>query len=242
LDRDSENWNMNNIILRNLLRKIQWVKQNMVLDAISTMEEFQKYIERTQPETFLTYQHASLTKRLEFQSVVEKLQLPIDGKRTLDIGPAYGDTLDICHEHKAKSIHFVEWNPIFYAYNRLKGFTKGYRINHLWKLRKLESNKYDLIWAKGAIQTDTLLNTPLLFNINRWVAQVERIASPGCRIVICPHWFSNDGLKRRIQDVHNTRFTKVMLKRGFTIVDKIKNHNTEPSYPITFFKIAMATS
>ena len=204
---------------------------------MSTMEEFQRYIELARPKIFLSYQQASLTKRLEFQTVADELQLPIKGKNVLDIGPAYGDMLDICHERSAKNIHFVEWNPFFYAYNRLKGFTKGYYINHLWKLRMLESSKYDLIWVKGSIQADFSIKFSWLINIRNWLTQIERIASPGCRILICPHWLSDDS-KRRIQDVRHTRFTEAMLQQGFTILDKIENHNSEPNYPITFFKIA----
>jgi hypothetical protein len=201
------------------------------------MEEFQRYIELTQPKDFLQYQRASPAKRLEFQTVAEKLQLPIKGKTVLDIGPAYGDMLDICHERGAKNIHFIEYDPFFYTYNRLKGFTKGYRINHLWKLRMLESSKYDLIWVKGSVSADFSPKFPWLVNIKNWLTQVERISLPGCKILICPHWCS-DGSKRRIQDVHHNRFTEAMLQRGVTILPKIENHNSEPCYPITFFKLA----
>ncbi len=223
------------VILKQLLKRVQWVKQNMMLDAISTMEEFQRYIQLAQPETFSFYRNLSPSKRLDFQTVIEKLQIPVKGKNVLDIGPGFGDMLDICQEHGAKDIHFVEWDPLFYAYNRLKGFTKGYRVNHLRGLRKLESSRYDLIWAKGAIQTDTLLKYRWLFNIENWLTQIERIAAPGCRILVCPHWHADDS-KRRIPDVLHNRFTEAMLQRGFTILDKIENHNAEPSFPITLFK------
>lgn len=227
---------MLNLIFRYFLNRVQLLKHSKVLDAMSTMEEFQKYIELTQPETFLFYQRGSPGKRLDFQAVVEKLQLSLKAKSVLDIGPGYGDTLDICHECGAKNIHFIEYDPFFYTYNRLKKFTKGYRINHLWKLRMLESSKYDLIWSRGSIVADFFLKFSWLVNINDWLAQVERIASPGCSILICPHW-GRVCSKKRIQDVRNNRFTEIMLQRGFTILPEIKNHNTE-NYPITFFKLA----
>jgi hypothetical protein len=200
------------------------------------MEEFQRCIELTQPEDFLQYQRASLGKRLEFQTVAEKLQLSLKDKSVLDIGPAYGDMLDICHEHGAKNIHFVEYDPFFYTYNRLKGFTKGYHINHLWKLRMLESNKYDLIWSKGSIVADFFLKFSWLVNIKDWLTEVERIALPGCKILICPHW-GRISSKRRIQDVYHNRFTEAVLQQGFTILPKIEHHNSE-FYPITFLKLA----
>jgi len=222
--------------LRQTRRWVKWFKQNRALDTISTMEEFQKYIELTQPDFFSYHESNSLQRRRSFQAVVEKLRLPIRDKTVLDIGPGHGEMLDICHELGAKNIHFVEWYPLFYAYNRLKGFTKGYCINHLWRLRILESSKYDLIWARGSFQMDPVLNNPLLFSIEDWINQVERIAAPGGWILICPY-FCADDLKRRIDAYHN-RFTETMLQRGFTILDKIEDHNTEPYYPVTFFKIA----
>src|SRR4030042_1024234 len=226
---------MLNLIHRHLLNRIEWAKHSKVLDAMSTMEEFQKYVELTQPETFLFYQRASQGKRLEFQTIVNKLEISLKDKSMLDIGPAYGDTLDICHECGAKNIHFVEYEPFFYTYNRLKKFTKGYRINHLWKLRMLESSKYDLIWARGSIVADFFLKFSWLINIKDWLAQVEKIAAPGCNILICPHW-GRVCSKNRIQDVYHNKFTEAMLQQGFTILSKIEHHNSE-SCPISFFKI-----
>ena len=175
-------------ILKQVQKRFVWIRCTHHLNKMSTMVEFQEYVKLKQPSDFLFYQSASLGKRKEFQKVAAKLALTIEGRSVLEIGPGYGDTLDICHEYKAKDIHFIEYDPFFYTYNRLKGFTKGYQINHLWKLRILDSNKYGLIWSRGSIVADFFERYYWLVSAEKWITQVDRLALPGCKVVICPYW------------------------------------------------------
>ncbi|MHC4790741.1 MAG: hypothetical protein ACYS8Y_04785, partial [Planctomycetota bacterium] len=107
--------------------RLYWFRHKRILDSITDMEQFRNYIDEVQPQIFLSYEKNSPQKRLAFQSVVRELNLNLKGIKFLDIGPAYGDSLDICYESGAESIDFVEFDPFFFTYNKLKGFTKGYR-------------------------------------------------------------------------------------------------------------------
>jgi hypothetical protein len=213
-------------------------RHNRVLNSIKVMEQFHSYVLRVQHKEFLWYQKASPITTLEFQSVVNKLHLNLKGIRFLDIGPGYGDSLDICYENGAECIEFVEIDPFFFTYNRLKGYTRGYRIDLITGLGKLEGGKYDFIWIKGSIQADFFITTNQLkiepLSLSHWLSQLERLASPTCQIIICPHW-ANDTHKRNIEDVQRNDFTDTMLKGGYVILPKIENHNQEPQYPITFY-------
>jgi hypothetical protein len=242
------------------------LRHERVLNSMTEMEQFRHYTLKVQPQEFFQYQKKSPQKRLEFQSVVNELGLNLKGSRVLDIGPGYGDSLDICYEKGAERIEFIEIDQFFFTYNRLKAFTKGYRINHMTGLSKLESGKFDLIWIKGSVSADlfiakgkfrkdlslshwstqleSLVSSPLLIicpPLSRWLVQLESLASPTCEIIICPHWL-NDGHECKCKDVHHNLFTDTMLSRGYVILPKIRHHNYEPEYPITFYKNMARTS
>jgi len=205
------------------------------------MDQFRSYVIRVHPEEFLFYQNKSSDKRLEFQSVIQELGLNLKGMRFLDIGPGYGDSLDICSENGAGCIEFVETDPFFFTYNRLKGFTKGHEINHKTRLGTLHPIQYDFIWVKGSISPDNFIfrvnpGRVNKFLLSHWLTQLEKLATPHCQIVICPYWL-HDGQKRRTEDVQRSFFTETMLDWGYDVLPKIENHNREPDYPMTFHKV-----
>ena len=199
------------------------------------MEEFLSYVEKINYDTFLMYKDKSNEKRKDFNAVIDYLKLDLMGQNFLDIGPSYGDTLDICSESGAKSIDFVEIDPIFFTFNRLKPFTKGYNCNHFRELKTLERGKYSLIWVKGAFSADRFIKMKLVLSLSAWLANLELLASPIAKIIICPYW-SNDNYVRRTEDVYHNYFTKIMLYKGYKILPMIKNHNDGLRYPITFYK------
>ena len=46
----------------------------------------------------------------------------------------------------------------------------------------------------------------------------------------------NNNKSREIEDVQHNLFTETMLKKGYVILPKIRNHNFDPLYPITYYK------
>lgn len=223
----------------NFQTMLYYLRHKKILDSMTSMEQFRDYVDRVQPEIFLRYQKGSPTNRLEFQSVVNELHLNLRGIAFLDIGPGYGDSLDICHENGAKFIDFIDNDLFFFTYNRLKGFIKGYRVNHMTSgLNKLDARKYDLIWLKGATTADLFITLNKLhirkLSLSHWLSCLERLASSTCKIIICPAWANVKG-KRVIDDVRHNPFTDTMLGNGYVVLPKIEHHN-DAKYPITFYK------
>jgi hypothetical protein len=204
------------------------------MGSLTTMEQFQDYVKQNQPEEFLKYQLPSDSKRQEFQNVMRTLQIPLCDKKVLDIGPGYGDAMDVCQERGASQIHFVEYDPVFYQFNVLKGY-KGYPYNHLWKLNRLEPDRYDLIWAKGSIIADFFQRFRFVVDLNRWLQSMERLGVPGCQIIVCPYWHVQSD-RRVIQDFQNSVVTRIFCERGYQVLDTIERHNTVAFFPISFYK------
>ena len=227
------------LLSRQVQKRKEWLLHQRALSQVTAPEGFREYVNQRKPVDFLHYEGLSAEKRTDFESVVEVLGLELEGKSVLDIGPAYGDMLDISHERGAKDCHFIEYDPIFFTHNRFKGFTTGFHINHLRKrkLRAVESGRYDLIWAKGSIAADFFLKYGwMVLSIDAWLEQIERVTAPGGRILICPYWTIVDGV-RLIKDVRGSEFTAAFLRRGYSILDPIPHHNSEDFLPITFSKV-----
>ncbi|WP_448192894.1 hypothetical protein [Azospirillum sp. sgz301742] len=217
------------------MTRAQWHRQAQDLVHVTTMEQFEGFVTRTQPKEFLRYRAMSDRKRTEFRSVVDALGISLQGMRFLDIGPAYGDALDICHEGGAEHIAFIEVDPVFFTYNTLKPYANGFRLNHLLGFRTLRPQQYDLIWVKGSIKADSfmLLDKANRF-MSRWLSGLEQLASPSCRILICPYW-GDDGGRRNGDDVRSSPFSAVMRSCGYSALPPIQHHN-DVEYPITFHK------
>jgi hypothetical protein len=223
-----------------LLQALAWPWHQRVLTRMTDMNQFGAYVNQAHPRKFLAYQASSSHKRAEFLSVLDAIHLDPRNLNFLDLGPAYGDSLDLCHERGAKTVSFTEVDPFFLTYNRLKKFTTPYRLNHLSKLHRLPIGAFDLIWCKGAIVADhAIFSEKLPIRIWRfadWLTQLEKLAAPRAHIVICPHW-RNDGTKRRIQNARDGLLSRRMLSRGYEILPEIPGHNHEPEYPLTYHKI-----
>jgi hypothetical protein len=222
-----------------LLQVLAWPWHQRTLSRMTDLEQFGAYIGQGRADKFLAYQAASTNKRVQFLSVLRAVDLSCENLNFLDLGPGYGDTLDVCHEGGAKSVSFTEIDPFFFAYNRLKKFTTGYRLNHLSKLRRLPQRTFDLIWCKGSIVADhAIFSEKLPFRAWRfgdWLKQLEELAAPGAHLVICPHW-RNDGVRRRVEDAKNSSLSRAMLSSGYETLPEIAGHNHQPEYPLTYYK------
>ena len=133
-----------------VFQALSWPWHYRMLGRMTERSEFAKYIRETRAQKFLSYQAASKSKRVEFLSVLSAIHVKPKNLRFLDLGPGYGDSLDVCHEMGAKSVAFTEIDPFFVTHNRLKKFTTTHRLNHLSKLHRLPAGSFDLIWCKGA--------------------------------------------------------------------------------------------
>ena len=214
---------------------VSWRPHTRNLEAMTRMEDFLAYVQKVKYEHFFLWQGKSSQKRQEFGTIIQELCITLDGKSVLDLGPGYGDAIDICHESGAKTVDFVEIDPFLYTFNKLKGFGCAYRLNLLWQLNRLSPGKYDLIWSKGSICADLFIEWRVFLSLARWLRGIERAASRSSIIIICPHW-RNNGTTRKLVDFRNTGFTKTMMMAGFTALQSVCGHNRQPDFPITFVK------
>jgi SAM-dependent methyltransferase len=224
------------LIYRQLKKRTEWLAHSRKLAKMRSMEEFERYAEVVRPAEFLKYRDYASLKRAEIEAVLKVLEIDVAGKAVLDIGPGHGESLDVFHEHKASEVHFIEYNPFFMAYNRLKGFCCGLHGNHFVKIRELPGDHYHFIWCRGSIRDDAFRYFGWLYSVDRWLRQIERILAPGGLVVICPCWAMKDG-QRRQSNVRDAPLTRAMLKHGFTVLPAIEHHNSEPAYPISYLKV-----
>lgn len=219
---------------RQIQYRLDWWWYTHRLDALTRMEDFEILVQRARPQMFLKYRAPAVSKRREFLAVVQHVHLELGGKKVLDIGPGHGESLDVCHEQGAAAVHFVDYNPWFYTYNRLKGYASGYRLNHLMHLSRLEAGFYDLIWARAAFIAD-LFEKGYYVHMDNWLKDVDRLAAPGAITVITPHWQDRHGV-RIISDVHGSAVARTLRQFGYIALPAIEYNNWEPNCPVTFFK------
>jgi hypothetical protein len=233
------------------------------LKKLKTMEQFQAYIEEKKPKIFLAYKARSQTKRIVFQTIIDHLKIDLKGKDLLDMGPAYGDFLDVSFENGAKRLDCTDIHPIFITYNKLKPHVaNSYSFNNLTEYQKMPEKTYDIIWNYGALNADRFISideiknirmllkskTPykrFIFttnflkrknlNLEDWIKNIERLGKKGCTMIICPYW-SHENKQRLVKDLENNFFTKTLTKLGYTMLKHIPKHNFDPEYPVTFYK------
>jgi hypothetical protein len=219
--------------------KLEWQRHLLQLNAMTEMRQFDAYVEQVRPPAFLQYKAASLDKRAEFLAVIGELALQLCDLAFLDLGPGYGDALDICHEQGARTVVFSDIEPFFYTYNRLKPFAEGYRIdNQTRQLRQLGQGRFDIIWAKGAFGADNFVYPDRakfwLLPLPEWLAHIDCLAAPGGQIIMTPHW-RHDGQSYEVGDLRENYFSQTLLAHGYEILPP-STRNANPAYPLTFFK------
>lgn len=226
-------------------KRWMWTVHSGRLDSMTSMKQFYSYIARVRPSVFLEYEHHHPESLREFQAVADELGLPLENARFLDIGPGFGSSLDVCHELGAKHIAFMEHDPFFYTFNRLKGFTRGYRMNARKNPSRLGHDKYDVIWQKGTLSADRFITRARLGvmhplhrypSLEKYLSWMDSLAAPRGHIIFCPHWTASGSI-RKTRDVLHNIFTDIMLAGGYEILPFIRGHNSEPHYPVTFHRI-----
>src|SRR5262245_31091675 len=136
-------------MLQRLRKRIESIRHSRSLDRLVSMDQFEAYVARYKPRDFLFYREKSVQKRMEMEKALRFLGLSVTNKICLDIGPGHGDSIDLWHEQGAAACRFIERDPFFYAYNRLKPFALGWRLDHFQSLHILPGGN-DLIWVKGS--------------------------------------------------------------------------------------------
>jgi hypothetical protein len=181
-------------------------------------------------------------RRRPFQCLFENIGINLEGASILDLGPGYGDSLDLAQEKGAIKIEFADYNPYFIFFNNLKGF-KGYMIDYMSGkgLIPLYPNKYNVILSKGSINADYINRKAIGFiPLPKWLDQVENLTSPYGAIIICPTFDRGEEdekpyLCRDVQAFKQSYFSKTLTDKGYQILF-IEGFNEEGGFPFTFYK------
>jgi len=107
---------------------------------------------------------------------------------------------------------------------RLNNWTSLKKENMTWSGPK-SAFLGEFLWVGGG----GLLAFP------KCLVQIDQIATPTAKIIICPYWQNRNGI-RYVQDVRNSSFSHTMLKHRYRILRHIENHNNQSTFPLTFLK------
>jgi hypothetical protein len=231
--------------LEALVKRWHWFRYRRALDRMTSMDQFTSLMDRLKDPIFKQYEQwdSIALRRQELRAVLERVGADIRGRSFLDIGPGFGSTLDAVRELGAGSVEFAEYNPFFYTYNRLRGFT-GYPLDARKELGKLSSRKYDFLWIKQTFVADRFMSQDRAFvgrvlvrypKLEGLLDQLQSLAAAGGWVVFCPHWQSDNG-KRRVADVLQSPVARICRERGYEALRHVEGHNREPMSPITFCK------
>lgn len=231
-----------NSLLDKLAKRWLWARSQATLDAMTSLEQFHSFMDRVQDPIFREYADWNDINRLDFSSVVDVLQISLGGKDFLDIGPGCGASLDIARERGARRVDFIDHSPFVCTFNRLKGHT-AIQLDVRKELGGQLARRYDVIWLKGTLSADRLIRreTSTFGFMSRYprpgelLDQLDRLLAPEGWFVFCPHWGIHEG-RRFYADVESTLLTRVFISKGYQVLPYTRGHNSEPVYPITYYK------
>jgi hypothetical protein len=194
------------------------------LRHIQSRDEFQRLVSIQKPKELLFYSQHSHTKRMEMSSLLAAIGITQMSRwKCLDIGPGYGDSLDIWHELGAAQCAFIERDPWLFTHNSLKAFAHGWFGNHIYHLSELPPSHFDFIWCKGGISSHgSYFRLTRSLGMQHWLRLLHRLAAPGAHTVICPY---------RQSPWMNRAFEKA----GYSALPKIEGHSSS-LYPVTWHK------
>ena len=213
--------------------------------SFSNIDDFMRYAEKVGHHNLLQYHRGNADERRRiFQSLFTTLDISLKGASFLDLGPGYGDSLDLAREDGATCVEFVDYDPYAVVFNTLKGY-KGHRFDYVVGkgLTPLFPNKYDVILSKGSINADAFnRKEPGMILFPTWLAQVENLASARGQIIICPTFDRGERMSgasyhvcRDPEAFRQSWFTQILLENGYKTLF-IDGFNETERFPFTFYK------
>jgi len=231
--------------IRALLRlKLNQRHLNHLLSSFDNADGLLEYARKKGYHTYLSYNRSKEAMLNGFKSLYKVLNIDFKNASFLDLGPGYGDSMDLALEMGAKTIEFVDYDPYIVAFNILKGYN-GYLLNYLVGkgLTPLYPKKYDIILSKGSINADKFNRKENGFIIfTKWIEQVENLATDNGQIIICPTF--DRGEEVYMGSYHVCKDPEAFKKSWFSQVLNdnryeiryIENFNNPLRYPFTFHK------
>jgi hypothetical protein len=194
------------------------------LSHVESRPELLRLVNAHRPKEFLFYSQHSKAKRLEICSLLAAIGITrMPEWKCLDIGPGYGDSLDVWRELGATECAFIERDPWLFTHNRLKPFAHGWEGNHIFKLGLLPWSHFNFIWCRGGVShKSSYFRLTLSRGLKRWLSLLERSAAHDSHIVVSPY--------------QQTRWmNRVFEASGYRALRSIEGHTTN-LYPVTWHK------
>jgi len=239
--------------LLSILRRIRIQRRERLLnkflysfDDSAEFLEFarKKFADEKRYHTYLSYTGSRDSQRNSFKSLYEALSIDFIDASFLDLGPGYGESMDIVREGGATTVEFVDYDPYLTAFNILRGY-KGYLLDYIVGrgLTPLYPKQYDIILSKGSINADRFNRKEAGFiPFLKWIKQVETLAAPNGHIIICPTF--DKGTETYMGSYYvcedpdafkHSWFSRVLQDEGYEII-YIENFNNPKRFPFTFYK------
>lgn len=226
--------------------RVKWNERilNKLLKSFDNADELLEFAREKSYHPYLSHSGSRETIRDVFKSLYEALNIDFTDTSFLDLGPGYGDSLDLALKGGAKTVEFVEYNPYLMAFNILKGF-RGYMLNYIVGngLTPLYPRKYDVILSKGSINADRFNRKEAGFiPLPKWIQQVEDLSAQNGHIIICPSF--DRGTEMYMGAYHvckdpeafkQSGFSQVLQDRGYEII-YVEKFNNPKRFPFTFYK------
>jgi len=203
------------------------------------MEEFRRYRERGGyvPSYLVVPEMTSRLKHRESEQLLDRSQLDVAGMRVLDVGPGYGDFLDVCRLRGALTVG-VDFDPAVVRWLQLRGHV-AIRCNILRTIRPLQDNLFDLIHLRGSIVVEyfTLVGEGRL---RRLLIDLDHLLNPERgRVLMCPSFeVTRRRRQRKVVDPMTSRFTQVVTEFGYRPLPPMSPIDDDPMYPVTYVRTA----
>lgn len=222
-------------LVRYVRKRVQWARCARALRGVHTVTEFHRFLQRTRMlAPYVTdAPEVSQQKRAAIAATLIAYDVQVTGRRVLDIGPGYGDFLDVCRERGALTVG-LDHDPLVVRWLQLRGHI-ALRGNVLHSLKPLHAQPFDLINSTGSIIVE-YFSLVGLGRLRRLLVRLEEHLAPGGRILICPYFEHGPGRVRKIRDPLNCPFTDTMRSAGYAVLPRIPGVHDDHMYTLTYGK------
>lgn len=190
------------------------------------------------------------------RTVIQELNLCLEGKAILELGPGYGHFLNVAKERGAKNTFFLDYNPYIHRLNQLHGHV-GFRHDYLPTnaFRPLGNQRFDIIFCRGSINADRFNRefqklqqlSPIkrfVFRRRRltfraWLNRLQNYLTPYGKIILCPTYDQTDEDIQPCQDPEAMKvsyFSTTLLEQNYAIVEDIDGFTDPTFFPFTYVK------
>ena len=190
-------------------------------------------------------ENARRTGRNDYIALLDFLNLNVYDKDVLELGPGWGDFLDLAKERGSHSTSFVDYHPYYFHYCRLNGH-QGYKNDYFSNgaFKNVPKRRYDLILSKGSINADRFERQFdggfRKISFSKWLDRLEDLARPNAMVIICPTYDLGFDMSKPYAYTDypfgRRHMFEYLISCGYQIYTDIKGFSHKDYFPFTFVK------